>query len=380
MRRINEHPAKIAEFLEKAMREVLKLHEKSMHQSRLSFLELVIPAIIAAKSVQYHRIAAEMGGDVQEASKEKRIQRFIVNYNLEEEFVYLFLIFLLPKKGKVTLCIDRTTWEFGGCTHNLLTVTAYSHGVGVPIWVESVAQNGGCCDVDDKLYVIMKSIEMLGRERIKCVIGDSEFIGEEWILYLWEQKIRFFFDIRSNQYFEYKGKSYTVRDWMRGRYKSELKEITIFGKTLNIGIKRQKMTKNMKKKPFLAVVTNCTTTSGILGIYKNRWSIEVFFQSLKGRGFDMESTHLDNPIEMRRMFMLLCMAFILCLRVGLEVNKVSPIPVKNHGYKANSFFRTGRNFISCIFKQKSIFPNIDAIMIVLNALFVTILNPKSSSA
>jgi hypothetical protein len=255
-------------------------------------------------------------------------------------------------------------------------VTAYSHGVGVPIWVECVAPNGGCSDADDKQYILMKCVEMLGKERIKCVIGDSEFIGDEWILYLSEQQILFFLDIRSNQYFDYQGRTYSVRNWMHGRYKSELKGIKIFGQTLNIGIKRQKTSKKVKKKPFLAVVTNCMQTNGILGIYKNRWSIEVFFQSLKGRGFCMEDTHLGTPIEMRKMFMLLCMAFALCLRVGLEINKVTPIPIRKHGYKANSFFRVGKNFITTLFKRKSIIPNIELIMPKLSALFLTILTQK----
>lgn len=379
MNRQNDYAAKVGKFLGKAIQEVLKLRGKNMHKSRITFLELVLPAIIGAKSVQYHHIAAEMDGAVQAESKEKRIQRFIAKDVLDEEFVFLFIVFLLPKKGKVTLCIDRTTWEFGNCTHNLLTVTAYCHGVGVPIWVASVAPNGGCCDVDDKMYVIMKCIDLLGRDRIKCVIGDCEFIGDGWIQYLWEAKIKFFFDIRSNQYFEYKGKSYSVREWMRGRYKSELKGVEIFGKTLNIGIKRQKMSKKVKRKPFLAIVTNCTSTNGILRIYKNRWSIEVFFQSLKGRGFCLESTHLGEPLRMRRMFMLLCMAFIVCLRVGLEINKVRPIPVKNHGYKANSFFRVGKDFIAKLFKRKSIIPNIEPIIIALNSFFVTILNAENGS-
>jgi hypothetical protein len=376
MNRLDDHAAKIAEFIESSLTQVLKLYGKGMHGSRLTFLELVLPAIIAAKSVQYHAIAAEMAGDVQEASKEKRIARFISDYAFDEEFVCLFLIFLLPKKGKVRLCIDRTEWEFGNCTHNLLTVTAYSHGVGVPIWVECVAPNGGCSDADDKQYILMKCVEMLGKERIKCVIGDSEFIGDEWILYLSEQKILFFLDIRSNQYFDYQGRTYSVRNWMHGRYKSELKGIKIFGQTLNIGIKRQKTSKKVKKKPFLAVVTNCMQTNGILGIYKNRWSIEVFFQSLKGRGFCMEETHLGTPIEIRKLFMLLCMAFALCLRVGLEINKATPIPIKKHGYKANSFFRVGKNFITTLFKRKSIIPNIEPIMSLLAALFVTILTQK----
>ena len=214
----NEDSAKIVEFLEKAFQSVQNLYSKPMHGQRTNFLMLVLPAIICAKSVQYHAIAAEMQGDVQESSKARRIHNFMSDYEIDYEFVSLFLIFMLPKSGKVRLSIDRTEWAFGSCTHNLLTVTAYTHGIGVPIWFECVAPNGGCSDEDDKKYVIMKCVELLGKQRIKCVLGDSEFIGETWINYLYSEGIIFYIDIRSNQYFGYKGQQWTVAQWMHRRY------------------------------------------------------------------------------------------------------------------------------------------------------------------
>jgi hypothetical protein len=366
---------KIEKFIENSLQLVEKLHNKSIHKSRITFLELVIPAIICAKSVQYQSIAAEMEGSIQETSKSRRIYNFISTYELDYEFVAYFLLLLLPKKGKLTLCIDRTEWDFGNSTHNILTVTAYSHGVGIPIWFECVAPKGGCCAAEDKQYVIMKCVELIGKERIKRVIGDSEFIGETWIKYLFDEKIPFFFDVRSNQYFEYNGTKKKVIEWMDGKYKLELKGVQIFGKKLNIGILRQKKSEKVKRKAFLAVVTNCEKTDGILSIYKNRWSIEVFFQSLKGRGFNLEMTHVSDPVEILKLFALLCMAFLLSFIVGIEINKIKPIPVKNHGYKANSFFRTGRDFIRQICAKKSIIPNAKAILQALDALFFAILNP-----
>ena len=372
----NEDSANIAEFLEKAFQSVQDLYDKPIHGQRTNFLMQVIPAIICAKSVQYHAIAAEMQGDVQESSKVRRIHNFMSDYAIDYEFVSLFLIFMLPKRGKVRLCLDRTEWEFGSCTHNLLTVTAYTHGIGVPIWFECVAPNGGCSDEDDKMYVIMKCVELLGKKRIKCVLGDSEFIGETWINYLYSESIIFYIDIRSNQYFGYKGQQWTVAQWMHGRYKSELQGISIYGLSLNIGIKRQKLSKKVKKKPFLCVITNELSTNGILGVYRNRWSIEVFFQSIKGRGFNLEGTHIQDPLKIRRLFALVCMAFILSFVVGLKLDKISPIALKKHGYKTNSFFRYGCDFIRQVLHQRSKILDYKKIFPKINALFVTFIQDK----
>jgi hypothetical protein len=368
-----EYDVKIVEFIKNSLEQIKKVQGKVLHKSRINFLELVIPAIICARSVQYQSIGAQMNGDIQESSKSRRVYNFINGFELDYEIVSYFLLLLLPKKGKLKLCLDRTEWDFGGCVHNILTVTVYSHGIGIPIWFECVAPNGGCSDAEDKQYVIMRCVELIGKSRIKCVIGDSEFIGDEWILYLCKEKISFFLDIRTNQYFEYNGERKMVKTWMQGQSKREIKGIKIFGQTLNIGILRQKMSKKVKRKAFIAVVTNCNQTNGILSIYKNRWSIEVFFQALKGRGFNLETTHISSPIEIRKLFALLCMAFMLSFVIGLEIDNIVPIPTKNHGYKENSYFRKGLDFIRKVFDKKSKIPYLNTIARHLDKVFSEII-------
>jgi hypothetical protein len=346
-----EYTSKLHDILENSLKEAFSLSTQYVQKSHLDFMSLFILALMASKSVQYQAIASEMEGEALEASKVRRIQHFMAEFDLDYSCVAYFMLMLLPQQGKLTFCLDRTEWAFGSTTHNLLVLTAYSHGVGIPIWFESVNENGGCCDVDDKMYMVLKCLEIVGKARIKCLIADSEFIGEKWIVFLMDEGIVFYLDVRSNQYFSYQDKKHQIEAYMKGKSKAELCSIYIFKQTLNIGIKRQKECTKRKRKAFLAVVTNATQ-AGILSVYKNRWSIEVLFQSLKKRGFDIQATHLDDPIRLRKLFALVAMAFITAFTAGVAVNSHKPIALKNHGYKENSFFRKGKDFLRTLDKPK----------------------------
>jgi len=93
------------------------------------------------------------------------------------------------------------------------------------------------------------------------------------------------------------------------------------------------------------VLTNSFAYSGTR-FYKLRWSIETFFESVKSRGFNLEMTHLTKVDRFETLLVLVCLAFCLCQRAGLLAHKHGDrIGVKNHGYKAHSFFRHGKNLI-----------------------------------
>lgn len=346
-----EYKTKLHEILESSLKKAFSLSERYVQKSHLDFMSLFILALMASKNVQYQAIAAEMEGEALEASKLRRIQHFMAEFDLDYTCVAYFMLMLLSQQGKITFCLDRTEWSFGTTTHNILVLTAYSHGVGIPVWFECVNENGGCCDVDDKRYMILKCLEIVGQERIKCLIADSEFIGEQWIAFLMKEGIVFYLDVRSNQYFTYQNVNHQIQGYMSGKSKAELRNIRIFKQTLHIGIKRQKECAKRNRKAFLAVVTNASQ-AGILSVYKNRWSIEVLFQSLKKRGFDIQTTHLDDPIRLRKLFALVAMAFITAFTAGLALNSYKPIAVKNHGYKENSFFRKGKDFLRTVHKPK----------------------------
>jgi hypothetical protein len=62
-----------------------------------------------------------------------------------------------------------------------------------------------------------------------------------------------------------------------------------------------------------------------MGVVFTAASIEVFFQSIKKRGFDIEATHLTDAIRIRKLFALVAIAFLICFVVGLEKDKIQAI-------------------------------------------------------
>ncbi|WP_445223520.1 transposase [Catalinimonas locisalis] len=106
---------------------------------------------------------------------------------------------------------------------------------------------------------------------------------------------------------------------------------------MSLTIKRQ----TKQDDEHLIVMTN-TFAHLALNLYQRRWSIESFFQSIKQRGFRLEDTHLNDLDRLRNLFALVAIAFTVCLHIGRWSNQnQKPIEIKNHGYKANSFFRYG---------------------------------------
>jgi Transposase DDE domain len=52
-------------------------------------------------------------------------------------------------------------------------------------------------------------------------------------------------------------------------------------------------------------------------LYRRRWSVECTFASLKTRGFDLERTGVTQPARLERLFGLVILAWVGCLRVGV---------------------------------------------------------------
>ncbi len=75
--------------------------------------------------------------------------------------------------------------------------------------------------------------------------------------------------------------------------------------------------------------------------YQQRWQIERLFQALKGRGFDMEKTHLTKPDRVEKLLVLVSLTFCWCYQIGHEQQKTTPIKKKNHGHPSKSVFRLG---------------------------------------
>ena len=97
----------------------------------------------------------------------------------------------------------------------------------------------------------------------------------------------------------------------------------------NVAIKR--IGYKVKGDNYLIVLTNANPKLA-LEMYEKRWSIEVFFQSIKGRGFQLEKTQLKILKYIKKLFALVSIAFAICFATGVwkDENQES-IPIKKHG-------------------------------------------------
>ena len=85
-----------------------------------------------------------------------------------------------------------------------------------------------------------------------------------------------------------------------------------------------------------------------LGDYMRRWEIETLFQALKGRGFDLESTHLSDRERIERLLGILTLAYCWAYCTGEWRAEIKPIKTLNHGRLANSIFRYGLEWLASL--------------------------------
>ncbi|WP_370657478.1 transposase [Deinococcus sp. KNUC1210] len=76
-------------------------------------------------------------------------------------------------------------------------------------------------------------------------------------------------------------------------------------------------------------------------LYKLRWSVECTFGSSKSRGFDLERTGMTDLKRLERLFGLVTLAWLNCLRIGVWKQPVKPIKVLAHRRKDMSLVRYG---------------------------------------
>ena len=74
----------------------------------------------------------------------------------------------------------------------------------------------------------------------------------------------------------------------------------------------------------------CTNDNPKVAIatYLRRWEIECLFQSLKGRGFNFEDTHVIHQKRIERLLALLAIAFAWAHKTGEWKAKKKPIQFK----------------------------------------------------
>ena len=84
------------------------------------------------------------------------------------------------------------------------------------------------------------------------------------------------------------------------------------------------------------------------------------FKAMKSSGFDIEKTHLTDIDRIKKLILLVMIAFVWAYKVGIYIHlNVKPIIVKKHGRMAKTIFKTGLDYITYYFLNSKSKTDID---------------------
>ena len=316
----------------------LKASGLELHKSRLEFLSLMILAVVQAKTVNLASLVGMMEGRAQADSVYRRAQRFFQALHLSDKTVLRYALDFHPQRS-YSLCLDRTNWKFGKLDINILTL-AYAHkGVAVPLlWC--LLPKAGNSATQERIKLLERLLKLLPVDRFEVLLADREFIGGTWFAYLCEQHLPFVIRVRKDALGDgWFGLFGFFQHLPLGEHKVLKQRYAIFGVELAVAGVRS------ATGEYVIVVTNRNPKQA-LASYAKRWQIECLFKALKSSGFDFEATHLRHLDRINTLLVVVSLAFLWALKVGEFVHtRRKPVPLKSHGRKKKSLFRTGLDYL-----------------------------------
>jgi hypothetical protein len=317
------------------------LHKIPLAQNlaRKKFISSFLLGILDSRKIQFQEVALHMPSSAKVESVERTIQSFFKDYEFDYRPVCVVLALFL-KRGKISLSIDRTEWDLGAYQCNILMIVAKNDSIGIPLYWDLLDNKSGNSNSENRIQLLIKVIDALGKDRIRLIVGDREFVGLSWIKYLKKNGIGYCMRVPKHHLITLRnGDCYSIDELLSTTSERYFQDCMVDGVWGNCLLKR------LPNEEYLFLIGSFPPKE--LGrIYRKRWCIETLFQSFKGRGFDLESTHLKCSKKLSKLLVFVSIAVALCVKFGeYHHEKVQKMTIKKHGYKANSFFRKGLTLV-----------------------------------
>lgn len=312
----------------------------TLHLSRLKCLCSLILGLIQVRRVTLNSLALCFEGSASQDSKTKRISRFLSSLRFPYEAMSRYIWSRFATEEATVLSLDRTNWKFGRLNINILMLSICYRGYGIPLIWKLLDKRGNSSQAE-RISLMERFLATIQTDQIVRLVADREFIGAKWLNWLDEHRIHYIIRIRANQYLEpEKGTAKQARSLFgAGTWKTLRKARNLKGVWVFVGGQK------LPNGDYLILVSNIPIERG-RHYYTKRWDIEILFGALKTRGFNFEDTHLTDYQRIEAMIGLLGLAFAWVVLVGDWISQGGKnIPIKKHGRRAKSMFRTGLDFI-----------------------------------
>jgi len=310
------------------------------NKARVTCLAQMVRSIIAVRTVNLSQIATCFYSKSKIDSSYKRVQRFLRFFDFDLSVMVKIVIALFPMPRKIILIMDRTNWKWGKSHLNLLVLSIAYHGISIPIFWFNLARAGNS-KTEDRINIVSKILNHIGKNKIKYLLADREFVGNVWFDWLITTGINFIIRIKHDtmigreQYCKYKTPvSSLFKRLKKCKYKN-LKN--------SYWLDKHKIFLSASRSPIgeLLILATPKFTKKVTEIYQKRWEIETLFGCLKSKGFSLEDTRLIKDQRLEKLFFILTLAFIWAYQAGIFRAIDKPIKTKKHGRKSHCLFRYG---------------------------------------
>lgn len=325
----------------------------SLSATRHETLCWLVLLMLRFGTVTLWRLAAHVETAARTDSVRRRFYRFFQKVNLDAGIGARMVVSLLGLDGKPwALAIDRTNWDFGRTTINILMISVEWRGIGVPL-IFTLLPKAGNSHTTERIDLLSRLRAIFPDMKIAQLTGDREFIGQAWMTYLARRSIPFTLRLRENQHVGRDGyATWALSRYAQGLKRGDKRTLKGFWRLGDSDLDVRIVMMRLKTGELLALATNARPARA-LARYRRRWTIETLFGNLKTRGFDLEATHITAPRKLETLLVLMTLATALATKTGHAAHRVRPVPVKNHGRKAVSVFALGLTSLRKILARKT---------------------------
>jgi len=297
----------------------------SLGKGRLGTMKALILGIISARTVNLKEVCSRFEHGV-ESSNYRKIQYFFQKQTLDDAEIIRFIMnHLFAPHEQVTLAIDRTDWAFGKTRHNLLCISVLYQETAIPLMVLPLERKGNS-NCEQRMEILSTLLSVIPARKIKALLGDREFIGDEWFKILVENEIPFVMRVRNNMTIGFEGRTGQIKDLCLAQKPADYGIVHIGTQMLHL--------QTVKNSNDLVAVISHNVENG-LALYKKRWGIETGFKCLKSNGFNLEDTHLIHADRIKTLVQICAVAMVFSFLAAYYANEKAPNIKKNTDIKSS---------------------------------------------
>ncbi|HVV69505.1 MAG TPA: IS4 family transposase [Gammaproteobacteria bacterium] len=321
--------------------------ELKWNKARLICFSLMILALLASRTISLYKMAVVIDSQAQQTSRYRRLKRFFSGFSIDGIVIARLIFKWFSFSGKkLYLTIDRTNWFRGKAKINVFTLAIAYEGIAIPLFWQLLPKAGNA-SAKEHISLAERFISVFGSKDIIGVLGDREFASKAFFKWLNKEKIAFYIRIKEGSQVNIKGKK-----WVKAKKifnHLNLKEKSIFMMRINLWDNTSVfLAGSRSERGELMIVATNQSPKNAIAIYLWRWEIESLFQSLKGRGFHFEETHITALDRLEKVMALLALTFCWAHKVGEWRAIQKPIPInryKNSQRPQCSYFRYGLDLL-----------------------------------